>query len=102
MSKPEESPLPAPLTPPQKQCPDCGGSGNKPLKFLGARTDPCPSCAGTGTIEVAEEPFSPWQQQIESRLKKVEEWVLLQQPLGTRPDPPADLKPMDFFEAVNP
>lgn len=65
-----------------KECPDCKGSGKRPLKFLGERTDPCPSCAGSGILEVVEEPLTPWQQQIESRVAYLEEWLKRQEPLG--------------------
>lgn len=64
-----------------KPCKECDGVG-KILRWLGEPTEPCEKCQGTGTIEVVEEPLTPWQQQIESRVAYLEEWLKHQEPLG--------------------
>jgi hypothetical protein len=83
-------PAERPEKPPQRTepCPACKGKGKKPGLFLGSPDDPCPECAGSGMIEVVEPPLTAWQQQIESRLKNVEDWVMLQRTIGPDPNVP--------------
>lgn len=67
-------PLPAPLTPPEKQCPECKGEKTV-VAWLG-ETKPCPKCGGTGSvIEVVEEKLTPWQQRVEKMLAQILAYV---------------------------
>jgi len=63
-----------------KPCKQCDGTG-KQLRWLG-EVEACEACSETGIIEVVEEPLTPWQQQIESRVAYLEEWLKHQEPLG--------------------
>jgi hypothetical protein len=56
-------------------CKECKGEGKKPGQFLGSPDDPCPVCAGAGTIEVTEEPLTAWQQEVVTLLRDLHRWV---------------------------